>query len=330
VRARAKGYAALVVGLVLAAGLAGVLGLEPFDLGDSESNQAAGRQKRPSVRSTSGSLDRLIADFGERLSDDSAYREPRGRDAARLARAFRAARAGRLNRAAALAAPIGYRVVRYLDVDSRRRLVLLVERRPIRRGWGMYVHSPTSGSRLIVEVAHPGSDIKSERVGSAVFRLADAADLLVAGALRYAGDDDSADVAHNDRSVFDAVHRAVLARGSTVLQPHGFDSARRGVEYGDIVVSSGAAPTELVRSLARGFETRGFETCLYREGLCEGLGGTTNVQGRSARATRASFVHLELARRLRESRRLRGRISAIVAGCLSDTPRSLRVPCYRP
>jgi hypothetical protein len=324
------GYAGLLVGLVLAAGLAGVLGLEPFDLGDSESNQAARPQKPPAVRTTSGSLDRLIAALVERMADDAVYREPRSVEAARLARAFRAARAGRLHRAAALAGPIGYRVVRFLDADSRRRLVLLVERRPVRRGWGLYVHSPTSDSRLIVEVAHPGSDIKSERVGSAVFRLADATDLLVAGAPRYAGDDDSADVAHNDRSVFDAVHRAALARGSTVLQPHGFDSARRDAEYGDIVVSSGAAPTEPVRSLARGFQTRGFETCLYRKGLCEGLGGTTNVQGRSARAAGAWFVHLELARRLRESRRLRGRISAIVAGCLGDTSRAVSVPCVRP
>jgi len=319
----------LLVALGLAAGLAGVLGLEPFDLRDSGSTQAASQKKRAPVRSMSGELDRLIDAFVERLARDGAFREPRETEAARLARAFRAARAGRLKRAAALAAPLGYRVVRYLDVDSGRRLVLLVERRPVRRGWGLYVHSPTSRSRLIVEVAHPASDIKSERIGSLIFRLGDAADLLVAGALRDAGEDDEADVAHSERSAFEAVHRVALTPGATVLQPHGFDEAERGEEYGDVVVSSGGAPTQAVQSLARSFSARGFKTCLYEEGRCEGLGGTTNVQGRSARAAGASFVHLELARRLREGARLRGRISAIVSGCLGDTRRSVGARCDR-
>jgi hypothetical protein len=320
---------ALLAGVLAAAGV-GILGLPP-PLHDSGSTQAAHKQEqRTTIRKTSGQIHRLVYDFVDRLSRRGTYREPRPGQAARLANAFGAVKSGRLTHAAALARPLGYGVVRYRDIDSGRTLVLLIERRVPRRGWGLYVHSPGSRSRLIVEVAHPASDVKSERVGVETFRSARAADLFVAGALRDEEPNDSADVAHNGKSAFEAVHRAALAPGWTVLQPHGFDSARRGDQYGEIVVSSGGLPTELVRSLAGTLTAEGFDTCLYERGRCEGLGATTNVQGRTTRAAGALFIHVEMARRLRETQSLRARIVSALAKCLGGADPASGLGCDRP
>jgi hypothetical protein len=310
---RGSYVAAVVAALALVTGLAGLLGVGPLDLGTSDSSEATKRQ--PAVRSAAGELDRLVDDLVDRFSEGD-YEQPSARRAERLAAAFESVRAGRLERGARLARPLGYAVVRYLDRTTGRKLVLLVERRTPRRGLGLYVHSPRASSSSIVEVSHPGSDIKSERVGVETFRRVDASELFVAGSLRDAASDDSSDVAHNAHSAFEAVHRTVLERGVLVFQPHGFDSDRRGESYGEIVASSGAAPTKVVRSLASGLRARGFDTCLYQEDRCDALAGTTNVQGRSARAAGASFIHLELARRLREDRALRAKVVSAVAEAL--------------
>jgi hypothetical protein len=274
---------------------------------------SAARLPQPAVRKASGRLDRLVDGLVAAMYRRKTYREPRAWQAARLARAYTAVRAGKLRRAALLSASLGYEVVRFRDTGSRRSVVLLAERVPRRRGWGLYVHSPGSRSALVVEVAHPGADIKTERVGVEVFRHAHASDLFVAGAHRYAAADESSDVAHNSRSAYEAVHRARLQDRPTVLQPHGFDSGERGRQFGEIVISSGDAPTAPVRSVAQDLRAAGFKTCLYEPGHCEGLGATTNVQGQSARAAGAVFVHLELALRLRETRALRARVVSILA-----------------
>jgi hypothetical protein len=309
----------VIAALALAAGLAGIVGPDPLDLDlrGSDSSQAAnsGRQHAV-VRRASGELHSLVYHFVDVLSRREAYQRPRPGQAARLANAFRAVQAGRLHRADALARPLGYKVVRYRDVDTRRRLVLLVERRLPGRGWGLYVHSPGSRSRLIVEVAHPASDIKSERVGLETFESTNAADLFVAGALRHAASDD-ADVAHNENTPFAAVHLAALKPTSLVFQPHGFDSGRRDAQYGEIVLSSGGPPTDLHRSLAHALEARGLKICLYQQGRCAGLGATTNVEGDSTRVAGALFVHLELALRLRKNGDRRARIVRTISPILS-------------
>jgi hypothetical protein len=305
--ARLSAVFVLLTGSVLAARLTGLLA---FELDPFASNSS---RQRSAVRSASGDLRRLVGNFVVGLSRRRAYEEPGAGEPGRLAATFRAIGAGRLERAATLGGPLGYVVVRYVDTVTGRKLVLLVERGGRPRGWGLYVHSRGSHSKLVVEVAHPASDIHSERVGVEAFRHSDAAELFVAGARRDAASDGSSDVAHNRQTVFEAVHRTAVRPGAILLQPHGFDESKRSDQYGEIVVSSGGPPTKLVMSLADGLRTRGFEACVYRRDRCEGLGGTRNVQGHSARAAGACFVHLELARRLRESRPLRGRVASAIA-----------------
>jgi hypothetical protein len=313
---RARGYVlASIVALVAALGLAAIIGIEPFDSGASSSGNGAG-EKSGGVRAAAGDLARLVDSLSAGMSRSDYYEKPSEADRSRLARAFEAVRKGKLKRAAALARPLSYRVVRYTDRPTGRQLVLLAERPPGRHGWGLYAHSPGSHSRVIVEIAHPKADIKSEKVGVETFRRANASDLLMAGTHRYAASGGVSDVAHETRTVFYAINGAVISQRAIVFQPHGYDAEARTSEFGEIVASSGGVPTKLAELLAAHLSARGYDVCLYRPGRCEGLGATTNVEGQAVRAAGGSFIHLEMARKLRENRVSRERIASIVAKTL--------------
>jgi hypothetical protein len=148
--------------------------------------------------------------------------------------------------------------------------------------------------------------------------------LLVAGAHRYANTDGSSDVAHVDRTMFAEVNRALVRSEHTVLQPHGFDesdreSASGDSEYGDVVVSAGTAPppaaVEAVSAALRGV---GFAVCEYDGDRCADLGATENVEGRWCREVGATFVHLELARNVRDDPSRRALAASTVVKTLSS------------
>src|SRR5437867_280722 len=119
-RPRRYAVPGVIVALALGAGLAGALGPDPLDLDlrASDSSGAANKQpKHAEIRRASGELHSLVYHLVDVLSRREAYQRPRPGQAARLASAFGAVRAGQLNRAAALAQPLGYKVVRYRDAD---------------------------------------------------------------------------------------------------------------------------------------------------------------------------------------------------------------------
>lgn len=239
--------------------------------------------------------------------DTEAYQVPTAGEAARVATAVDHALRGDLDVAVSLLAPVGYQVVRLRTPDGRR--FILVEETLGRNGgpernWGLFVLAPDAGADLLVEVAHPVHDIDSHEVGVEVFEAARGRALLVAGAHRYANRDGSADVAQTPGSVFEAVHATLLRTGTVVLQPHGF-ATESHPGLGEIVVSAGVAPPPpLVATLAEDLGAIA-EVCLYHGDDCRALAGTRNVQGRSARAAGATFVHVELSRRLRSEAELR-------------------------
>jgi hypothetical protein len=313
---RAGGYAlAAVAVLIVVVGLAAIVGIGPFDSGASSSPDATG-ESVGDVKAAAGDLAGIVDRLAAGMSRSDFYEIPSESDRSRLARAFSAVRKGRLTRAAALARSLGYRVVRFTDRPTGRKLVLLADRPLDRHGWGLYVHSPKSRSRVIVEIAHPKADIKSEKVGVETFRRANAADLFMAGAHRYAAPGGASDVAHEPGTVFYAINRVAISPRAIVFQPHGFDAEARTSQFGEIVVSSGGPPTKLAESLAARLGALGYDTCLYRRGHCEGLGATTNVEGQAVSSVGGSFVHLEMARGLREKRASRERIASVVAKTL--------------
>jgi hypothetical protein len=241
-----------------------------------------------------------------------------------MAAAFNAIEAGKLSRAASLAGPLKYDVVRYEDTSTGRMYVMLSERQNADgswpHAWGMYIFSPEATSDTTIEVAHPVADWNTEDVGAEVFREANAEDLFVAGAHRDANADESADVAHASKSVFQAIHKAAIEPATKVFQPHGFSQADHP-DYGEAVVSAGTAPpTQLAQNVHSDLRNAGFDARLYDGVSYSDLGATTNVQGISTRAIGADFVHVEAIKPIRDDDTRRSLFSKTVAGALNDVP----------
>ncbi len=270
-----------------------------------------------------GDLGSLVHGFASAIPGPGSegYDEPSPRERTELATAFRELVAGDIRGAETVAAPFGYSVVRYTDTATNQPLLILAERQGSDgrwpHAWGLYIHAPGSSSSVTVEVPHPVFDINSEIVGTVLFRAVEASNLFIAGAERNANRNGSADVAHNGRSVFQAIHDSILERSGIIVQPHGFEGAGSERSFGDLVVSSGSAPADPIAARVSGaLERAGFKVCLYDGTRCRSLGATTNVQGIAARAAGAHFLHLEMSPRLRDSSRLISRLADAVASVI--------------
>ncbi|MGC5256504.1 hypothetical protein ACPXCG_09125 [Gordonia sp. DT218] len=190
----------------------------------------------------------------------------------------------------------------------------LVERGDPTAGNGLYVVRD-SASPLIVQAPHPVADQKSEYMGAQLFSETDARLFMMAGAHRTAGDG-SADVAHRSDSTFAAVNDAVVQKGMTVVQLHGFSSENHE-HYGDVVLSDTVGdPSPTLRRLDEDLEDEGFDTCMYDGKKCKKLAGTTNVQAIAARARGAAFIHIEVDAGIREDTSKRRKLMRVIAESL--------------
>lgn len=231
--------------------------------------------------------------------DSSAYRPLGDTGGERLAEAVRAGLEG----ADDPPLPEGTAVLQ--GVDGAERPILIVAEDVDGgelRGLGLYAVRAGVGAPpgLVVEVPHPRADRWTEELGQELFTALEAEALFVAGAHRSA-DDGAADVAHEETSTFAAVDRAVVGRGTIVLQVHGFDDSAHEGPAQVVLSSAESTPSALVRDLQRALENAGIDTCVYDGQRCRTLAGTTNVEAAHARDVGATFVHLELAPDLRKS-----------------------------
>jgi hypothetical protein len=311
----------------------------------------------PAVKNASGDLAERINSYVASIprAGSEAYDPPTSSERKTMAAAFNAIEAGKPTRAAALAGPLKYNVVRFADTVTGRTYLMLSERQTADgswpHAWGMYIYSRDATSDTTVEVTHPVADWNSEDVGSEVFRKANAEDLFVAGAHRDANANGSADVAHASKSVFHAIHNAAIEPSTKVFQPHGFapdcndtrdndgdglidfpqdrgcsstfdnDETATVDPYPEIVVSAGEAPpTRLAQYVSDELGKKGFDSGLYDGSRYSDLGATTNVQGISARAIGADFVHVEAIRSIRDNDSRRSLLSDAVAGALIQGP----------
>lgn len=187
---------------------------------------------------------------------------------------------------------------------------------PDERGWGLYAVRHR-GRPVAVEVPHPRADLRTEHLGVALAERVEASLLLVAGARRDR-DDGRADVAHQEDSLFAAVHEALTDRGLPAVQLHGY--AQDSSPGNDVVVSAG--PSEvgpLVRRAAERLEDAGLRTCRAWREDCGRLEGRTNVQGAASQAAGTPFLHLEVSRRVREDPDARAEVVAAVGAAIVET-----------
>ncbi|MDL5155679.1 hypothetical protein [Actinomycetospora termitidis] len=259
------------------------------------------------------SLAGLVDRFTAALRMDGPHRAPDAderHEADALATALAAGRD-----VAPHAAALGFAVH---EVAGRR--VLAADPRT-ERSWGLVV-LPAVEPTVVVEVPHPGSDLRTEQVGVAVLERCAGALYLQAGSHRRAGappdahrhGDFPGDVAHRPDSVFAHLAAGLAAhRGLAQVQLHGF-ADRPGF---DVVASAGAAAgSALLDETVRRLESAGEVVRRGGEPGCDDLSGVLNTQGRAAARHGTVFVHLELSRSVRRSARRRDGVAEAVAGAV--------------
>jgi len=179
-----------------------------------------------------------------------------------------------------------------------------------KQGRGFYLIRKGVRSPLALEMPHCPSDLHTEIIGFDLFReapLAAAAWNTIRRDAHGEAQAASADLAHAERSILTAFSLA-FARSfpqGRIAQLHGFAKedhaplAERGIE---MVLSAGSKnPSETVKTIFPAME-RAFpgKVLLYARNA-EGLGGTTNAQGKALRASgNDRFVHVEMDQALRE------------------------------
>lgn len=277
------------------------------------------------VKSASGDFAALVRTFEASIPrrGTEAYDPPTVSERDGMASAWTSVVAGDLGRAATIADRYGFDVLRYSDTGAGEPTLLVVLKERTRadgtfpHAWGMYVHNVSRPTSVVVEVTHPVFDVNTAAMGALTFRQTGGA-FFMAGAHRYANADGSADIAHRADSVFESIHRRAVRSVTRVYQPHGFDAADFDSSYGEAVVSRGDRPTGLTAAVGSGLGAEGFAVCVY-DGVdrCRQLAGTTNVQGASARSVGAEFVHVEVARSVRDDVARRGVLSGSVARALA-------------
>ncbi|WP_328450310.1 hypothetical protein [Amycolatopsis sp. NBC_00438] len=227
-------------------------------------------------------MDSLLRDFTAAQSTRQPYRVPTVEEL----RAAEAGFAALLDRRPNDLADLGFSV----DGDT-----LAVQEPGTERAWGLYAIDRSAPPSLVVEVPHASSDLRTDRLGLALFRQVPGAVLVVGGAHRR-----REDPAHETRSVFHVVTTLLARRGLPQVQLHGFGDAT--LTSADVVLSAGAAEAgDAARRAADRLTADGFRVCRAWAEPCRGLAGTTNVQSQAA--GRTPFLHVELSRTVRENRR---------------------------
>ncbi|MFI7600990.1 hypothetical protein [Actinoplanes sp. NPDC049681] len=240
-------------------------------------------------------LDVMIATLVGSLSPDGAYRDPRKAERQAAREAIGQLIDGDTDPPARLLGGIGYRAVKGVQTADGRKFTFY--RADGDTGWGGLLVEPSVPIRSVIEVPHPAYDLNTEKLGLDLFRRLPGSAMLIAGAHRQASGDD-ADVAHNDRSMFQVFSEELAARSVPQLQLHGF--ADKSLPGADAVVSTGSGPqNELAARIARELKGEELRVCRAWVSHCVGLEGTTNVQGTAAAEHGAEFVHLELGWGLR-------------------------------
>ncbi|NJC81989.1 hypothetical protein HC030_05315 [Planosporangium mesophilum] len=181
--------------------------------------------------------------------------------------------------------------------------------------WGVVVVDLSAPARLVVEVPHPNSDLRTERMGAHLFRLVPGSVLLMAGAHRRAGHG-AADVAHNEGSLFSALAAEAANRRLPQVQLHGF-ADRNLPDVDAVVATGGAAAVPAAARVADRLRDAGLATSRSWENPRGYLEGVGNVQARAAARAGSVFLHLELSWRVRGDPRLRSlAVEAIAAAGL--------------
>ena len=258
-------------------------------------------------------LDTITGNFRNQISilennmpraDSEKYVVPTGKQHEDFAQLASMLIANDLESAVDIAAKNNFELHYYTDRgDNQSVSYLLREQKAIQTGWGLYALRRDSTNNIIIEVPHPRSDRRTSTVALDIYRALDARALLIAGSVRNANRDGSADVAHAPESIFQSVHLALSKEIQTesgdviILQIHGFHSSNHE-GYPQVVFGLGEKPlpaeVAIADKIKEALSRQGISAgiCTHVESDLKDLCATTNVQGRSMKE--GAFIHIEL------------------------------------
>jgi hypothetical protein len=263
--------------------------------------------------------------------DSNGYQAPTEAERIRFGRAVGLVVADSVAMADSVLDALGYDVTRMLEVKSGDTLVILEERVPVERGWGTYVLNESTAEAFDIHVNHPVYDVNTHTVGTALYIEARARWLLVAGTHRYANEGEKSDMARRWDSIFQTVHMLVASSGSIALSVHGFtpDYHSPPIETTDVILSNGRTTaghweaTESAIALRNLLRGAGWSAGLaaYDDGY-EELSGGVNPQGQFSNNTfgQGRWIHVEIARPIRDDPSICSNLIGIVAAWLSSLP----------
>lgn len=258
----------------------------------------------PTLRAIAGNFSNQMARLEQHApaAKSNLFVVPTQSEMKDLAALWQAMTNGKAAENISLAERDGFELLTYTDkAFDGSKSILLREKKPIRRGWGLYARRTAPQNTLIIEVPHPIFDTGTPAVGLDAYRALNAAALLVAGSHRHANADGSADAAHSPQTVFQAIHAAATADSSAVvLQIHGFAAANHP-GYPQIVLGGNQSPASetLAASLAETLQKAGLSVGVCEAGQWKKLCGTRNLQGDTMPG--GTFLHIELDESVREN-----------------------------
>jgi hypothetical protein len=177
--------------------------------------------------------------------------------------------------------------------DVAGELWILREPDGSRQGAGFYALR-AAGLPVCIQAPHTFFDEGTGELALAAFAGVPAACLCVNTVHRRV-----VDVAHAERSQFRAATEGLLsARSWTLVQLHGFAAGSVPPGTAAIVSEGVRKPSGLGARLRRALKGASGEVLLFPTDI-DKLGATTNVEGASARAANARFLHIEMSPDLR-------------------------------
>ena len=229
------------------------------------------------------------------------------------------------NSALNLARELNYEVVRFVDT-STQQIFYGVREKLINgeqsRGWGSYFINTSYSTNALIEVPHIIADQQTEKIGAKTFLMASARGFLIAGAHRNANGYNTADVCNPISSIFQAVHEAWVLSGTKVWQIHGFRLANHPnfPSNTQAVLSDGQGTiSPEVLDLSQQMGNSNFQPYVYNNlspsaplnrqvnqgikgTIFSSLGGRQNIQGIYCHRQGNAFIHVELARSIRNNK----------------------------
>jgi hypothetical protein len=242
--------------------------------------------------------------------DSDGYVPPTADERVAMVALMDRARSGDLRGADSLAWKYRYDIEHTVDAATGDTLIVMVERSPIRRGWGTLLYNP-QGVAVDVQIDHPLFDVNTPRVAATLYDDCRCRALLMAGTHRYANANDVSDMARSTTSVFQGIHERLGLDANMVISVHGFARANHNqpTSTSDAVLSNGAtsagtlAASDGARALRDRLVAAGFVAGLVADdtGYTE-LTGSVNPQGKwsNDRYGHGRWVHVEIAREVRD------------------------------